>query len=201
MQANRLLADAKFGPHFHACAFVIGPDEERHVMEPFFVEGMARGEKATYIVDPRKRDETEARLRAVAPSDDLVEVTGWNEVHLKGDRFDQDRMRKTLDEMLIAHSATGRPPMRLVGQMDWIFSNPPGIEQLIEYEATVNDMLSRAKTPTVCVYDPGRLSGGILIDLLRTHPLTVLNGVLHENPFYTPPNEMLRELRRRQTTS
>ena len=62
-------------------------------------------------------------------------------------------------------------------------------------------MLSRAKTPTVCVYDAGRLSGGMLIDLLRTHPLTVMNGVLHENPFYTPPNEMLRELRRRQTTS
>lgn len=201
MAANHFLANAKFGPHFHACAFVMGPDEERHVMDPFFAEGMARGEKATYIVDPRQRDETEARLRAAAPSDDLVEVTTWNDAHLKGDKFDQDRMKKALDAMLSAHSTTGRPPMRLVGQMDWIFSNPPGIEQLIEYEASVNDVLSRAKTPTVCVYDARRLNGGMLIDLLRTHPLTVMNGVLHENPFYTPANEMLRELRRRETTN
>ncbi|HLK35446.1 MAG TPA: MEDS domain-containing protein, partial [Polyangiaceae bacterium] len=76
-----------------------------------------------------------------------------------------------------------------------------GIEQLLEYEATVSDMLSRAKTPTVCVYDAYRLGGGMLVDLLRAHPLTVMNGVLHENPFYTPPNEMLHELRRRPTTS
>jgi len=201
MAANQSLANARFGPHFHACAFVMGPDEERDVMDPYFVEGMARGHKAAYIVDPHRRDETEARLRAAAPSDDLVDVSTWNDSYLAGDKFDQDRMKRALDDLLSAHSATGRPPMRLAGQMDWIFSNPPGIEQLIEYEATVSGVLSRAKTPTVCVYDARRLSGGMLIELLRAHPLTVMNGVLHENPFYTPANEMLDELRRRQTTS
>jgi MEDS: MEthanogen/methylotroph, DcmR Sensory domain len=201
MAAKQPLAHARFGPHYHACAFVMGPDEERDVMDPFFVEGMALGHKATYIVDPRRRDETEARLRAAAPSNDLLEVTTWNDSYLAGDSFDQHRMKKALDDVLSAHSATGRPPMRLAGHMDWIFSNPPGIEQILEYEATVGDMLSLAKTPTVCVYDACRLSGGLLIDLLRAHPLTVMNGVLHENPFYTPPNEMLQELRRRQTTS
>ena len=199
MVVNQPLANAQFGRHFHACAFVMGPDEEREVMDPFIVQGMALGQKGAYIVDPRKREETEARLRAAAPSDDLVEVTTWKDAYLQGDKFDPERMKQTLDEMLSAHSATGRPPMRVVGQMDWIFSYPPDVEQLIEYEANVNDMLSRAKTPTVCVYDASRLSGGMLVDLLRTHPLAVVNGVLHENPFYTPANEMLEELRRRQT--
>ena len=32
----------------------------------------------------------------------------------------------------------------------------------------------------------------MVVDLLRAHPLTVLNGVLHENPFYTPAESMLR---------
>ena len=41
----------------------------------------------------------------------------------------------------------------------------------------------------------------MLIDLLRTHPLTVMNGVLHENPFYTPAAEMLRDLERRSASS
>jgi hypothetical protein len=44
-----------------------------------------------------------------------------------------------------------------------------------------------------------RLSGALLMDLLRAHPLTVMNGVLHENPFYTPPETMLRELRERSS--
>jgi hypothetical protein len=198
---NPSLAQAQFGPHFHACAFVMGPDEEREVIDPFLVEGMARGHKAVYIVDPKERARHEARLRASAPSADVLEVTTWDEAHLKGGSFDQDRMMKGLDEMMREHAAGGRPPMRVVGQMGWIASNPPGIDQLVEYEATVNEVLNRGKTPTVCVYDARRLTGGMMMDLLRAHPLTVMNGKLHENPFYTPPAEMLRELRRRHAAS
>jgi hypothetical protein len=41
------------------------------------------------------------------------------------------------------------------------------------------------------------MSGSLLMDLLRAHPLAVVNGVLHENPYYTPPPQMLRELQLR----
>ena len=44
----------------------MGPAEEQAVIDPFLVEGMRRGEKAVYIVDPEHRDEHEARLRGVA---------------------------------------------------------------------------------------------------------------------------------------
>ncbi len=195
------LSHAHLRNHFHACAFVTGPAEERAVIEPFLVEGMGRGEKAVYIVDPEHRDDHEARLRRSAPSEDLLAVTTWNEAHLKGGSFDQGRMMSDLDQMLRAHAASGRPPMRLVGQMGWVFSAPPGIEQLVAYEASVNDVLNRSKTPTVCVYDVRRLSGSLVVDLLRAHPLTVMNGVLHENPFYTPADEMLRQLEQRRATS
>ena len=196
------LAHAQMRNHFHACAFVTGAEEEQAVIDPFFMEGMQRGEKAVYIVDPARRDAHEARLTASshahAHTPELLEVTTWNEAHLKGGSFDQDRMMSSLDELIRTHAATGRPPMRLVGQMGWIFSSPPGIEQLVAYEASVNDVLSRGKTPTVCVYDVRRLSGSLMMDLLRAHPLTVMNGVLHENPFYTPAGRLLRELESRR---
>jgi len=192
------LAHAQLRNHFHACAFVSGRAEERAVIDPFFFEGLRRGEKAVYIVDPSHRADHESRLRAGSPSPELVEVTTWNEAHLKGGSFDRDRMMAALDEMIRTHAASGQPPMRLVGQMGWVFSSPPGIEQLVEYEASVNEVLNRGKTPTVCVYDVGRLSGGLVMDLLRAHPLTVMNGVLHENPFYTPAEQLLGELEQRR---
>jgi hypothetical protein len=71
----------------------------------------------------------------------------------------------------------------------------------VSYEASVNELLNRGKTPTVCVYDLRKLKGSMMMDLLRAHPLTVVNGVLYENPFYTPANEMLRELRQRSAPS
>jgi hypothetical protein len=85
--------------------------------------------------------------------------------------------------------------------MGWVFSSPPGIEQLVEYEASVNEVLNRGRTPTVCVYDVRRLSGSMIMDLLRAHPLTVMNGVLHENPFYTPAVELLRDIAGRRVLS
>jgi hypothetical protein len=197
MSLASALAHAQLRNHFHACAFVNSAAEEREVIDPFFFEGLRRREKAVYIVDPEHREEHEARLRAGSPTPELVDVTSWHEAHLKGGSFDQDRMMSSLEELIREHAATGQPPMRLVGQMGWIFSNPPGIEQLVAYEASVNEVLNRGKTPTVCVYDVRRLSGAMLMDLLRAHPLTVMNGVLHENPFYTPADELLRELEQR----
>ena len=38
----------------------------------------------------------------------------------------------------------------------------------------------------------------MMMDLLRTHPLTLIGGVVQENPFFTPPAEMLKELRARK---
>lgn len=201
MSLSNSLSQGKFGDHFHACAFVMGSADEQALIDPFLAEGMKRGEKAVYIVDPAKRDEHERRLQASAPAPELLDVTTWTHAHLKGGTFDQDRMMADLESMIRDHAAKGMPPMRLVGQMGWVFSSPPGIEKLVAYEASVNELLNRGKTPTVCVYDVRLLNGSMMMDLLRAHPLTVMNGVLHENPFYTPPEEMLREIQSRRVMS
>lgn len=195
------LASTAFGEHFHACAFVTGAPEEQELIDPFLIDGMQRGHKAVYIVDPRTREQHAQRLTAESPAPGLLEVTTWNEAHLKGGSFDQERMMTALDDMIREHAERGCPPMRLVGQMGWVFSSPPGIEQLVAYEASVNEVLNRGRTPTICVYDVRRLSGSLMMDLLRAHPLAVMNGVVQENPFYTPAQELLEDLRRRHSPS
>lgn len=85
--------------------------------------------------------------------------------------------------------------------MNWALGELPGSEDIIEYEAQVNEVLSRNRQPAVCVYDTSKLSGGMLMDLLRTHPLTLVDGVVQENPFFTPPAEMLAEVKARKSRS
>src|SRR4051812_43437895 len=104
MRHSSALAHAQFRQHYHACAFVLGPVEERAVIDPFLVEGMNRGEKAFYIVDPEGRDEHEARLGCSMPGPDLLEVTTWNEAHLKGGSFNQDRMMAAIEDLLRDHA-------------------------------------------------------------------------------------------------
>jgi hypothetical protein len=35
------------------------------------------------------------------------------------------------------------------------------------------------------------------MDILRTHPMVIMGGVLQENPFFVPPAQFLEELRAR----
>jgi len=35
------------------------------------------------------------------------------------------------------------------------------------------------------------------MDIMRTHPMVIIGGALFENPFYVPPDQMLKELRER----
>ncbi len=36
------------------------------------------------------------------------------------------------------------------------------------------------------------------MDILRTHPMVIVGGVLQANPFWVPPDEFLRELNARR---
>ena len=35
------------------------------------------------------------------------------------------------------------------------------------------------------------------MDIMRTHPMLIIGGILHENPFFVPPEKFLQELRTR----
>ena len=52
--------------------------------------------------------------------------------------------------------------------------------------------------PVICVYDLAKFGAGTVIDILRTHPMVIIGGILQENPFYVEPDQMLAELRSRR---
>jgi hypothetical protein len=37
------------------------------------------------------------------------------------------------------------------------------------------------------------------MDILRTHPMVLIGGTLSVNPFFVPPDQMLKELRSRKS--
>ncbi len=51
------------------------------------------------------------------------------------------------------------------------------------------------------MYDTAKFGGDMIVDIVRTHPVVLVGGVLQENPFYVPPDEFLAELRSREERS
>jgi len=42
-----------------------------------------------------------------------------------------------------------------------------------------------------------RFGANVIMDILRTHPMVIIGGILQQNPFFVAPDEFLRELRER----
>jgi hypothetical protein len=199
------IAGNVLGEYRHVCAFFNSPEEEYRVMMPFIREGLARGERALHVVDPTLRQEHLARLRDGgidvdrAERDHQLDVLNWEHAHLRGGRFEQSDMLRMLDDVLAEGEALGYALTRLVSHMEWALEKCPGVDGLIEYESRFNDVSVRHPDPVICIYDIRRFSAGVALDVLRTHPMVILGGVLLANPFYLPPGEFLREVRARRS--
>src|SRR4051794_10468087 len=183
----------------HVCAFFHNREEEYRVLLPLAKEGFERGEKVFHIVDPKHRPERMRRLEGVGISPAAarrpgqVEVRAWEETTLRGGRFDQEAMLIMLSEVLTGGKADGFGLTRFWSNMEWALEGS-GIQTLLEFEARVNGILPKNDDLVVCAYDLTKFGAGVMMDVLRTHPLVIIGGFLHENPFFVPPDEFLREL-------
>ncbi|MBA4285080.1 MAG: hypothetical protein C0434_06065 [Xanthomonadaceae bacterium] len=201
MQANSIrIAGTALGEHRHICAFYNSRDEAYRILLPFVKEGFACGDRAFHVVDPALRDDHLHRLQDAAIPTESAQRSGqfrlgdWNEVYFADGGFDQERMLALLDDAL-NHATEPQPLLRLVCDMQWALQDRPGTDALLEYESRFNHVLRPGGDVVVCCYDLSRFSAGLILDVLRTHPMVILGGVLQVNPFFVPPEQFLRELR------
>ncbi len=188
--------------HRHICAFFRSVEEQNEVMMPFFKEGYDRGERLFHIVDKQRRAEHVEHCRSAgidvedAEKSGQLTVCSWEDAYLKDGYFDGDRMSKVLaGELDIMRERF--PIVRAMGNMEWALEALPGVNDIVMYEAKLNDVLKEYSDPVVCVYDLNRHSASVVMDILRTHPMVIVGGVLQENPLYVPPEKFLEELSRR----
>ena len=190
----------------HVCAFFNSREEQNKVLMPFFKEGFDRGEKIFHIVDKRLHDDHLGACQdcgidtRAAQESGQLEIRHWEDAYLKDGYFDGERMIRVLEEVLEGnrekHGLT-----RLMGNMEWALESAPGVTDIIESESKLNYVLPKYPDPVVCVYDLNKHSGAVLMDILRTHPMVIIGGVLQENPLYVHPDEFLKELKGRQAAA
>lgn len=187
----------------HICAFFHSKEERDKLLMPFFKEGFDRGEKIFHIVDGHHRDEHICGCRAAgmiteaAEEHGQLEVRTWEEAYLRDGYFDGDRMIRILEDVLQSNREK-YALTRLMGIMEWALEAVPGVTDIVEYETKLNYVLPKYPDPVICVYDLNRHSGSVVMDILRTHPMVIIGGVLQENPLYVPPDQFLQELRERK---
>jgi hypothetical protein len=198
------VAGSTLGQHRHVCAFFNSIDEEHRVLGSFIKDGFDREEKALHIVDPEVRADHLKRLAEAgidveaAIASGQLEVRLWQDAYLRDGRFDQDAMLALIEEQLQSGAAKGSRRIRLLAHMEWSLLDKPGVADLLEYETRLNYVVPKYDDPVICTYDLARFGASVVMDALRTHPVVIIGGLLQENPFFVPPDQLLLELRERQ---
>jgi len=187
----------------HVCAFFSSPQEEYDTLLPFVRDGLERGERAYHVLPSQYREEHLEQLRgagidvAAAQRRRQLEVATPQETYLRGGRFNKDAMLTLIQEALKTGATLGFPLTRLIAHAETVLEDWSSVNEWIEYETRLNHVLPRYDDPVICTYDANLLNGSIAVDILRTHPVAIIGGLLYANPFFVPPPQFLRQILQR----
>jgi len=189
----------------HVCAFFNNDDEEYRVLLPFIKDGLQCGHKAIHVVNPTQRQDHLKRLggagidSAAAQQSGQLELRINSEVYLPDGRFDPDRMISVFEQLASGNCGGEYPLSRICCRMDWTVKDRSHVDDVIEFESRVNDVWRRHEDAVICTYHLGLFRGDEVIDIMRTHPMVIIGGLLQRNPFFLPPDEFLHEFRQRRS--
>ncbi len=198
------LAGSRLGDVRHICAFFNNDEEEYRVLLPFIKDGVECGDKAIHVVNPDQRHEHIHRLTSAGIDVSAAERRGQlelrtnTETYLRDGQFSQDRMLAAFEEIASGKAMGGFPLSRIVCRMDWAVEGPSYVDDVVEFESRVNDVWKQHDDVVICTYHLSKFGGEAVIDIMRTHPLVIIGGILQRNPFFVPPQEFLQEYRERR---
>lgn len=175
----------------HVCTLFSSPEEQLSAATDFIREGLARGERCLYVCAEQTPDEFRRALTAAgidAPAEErrgaltlLTKETG----HLAGGTFDPSRMIAMLHQAVADALADGFSGLAAGGDMTWLLDEAPGSEEVLEYEARLNQFYKTHRALGLCQYNRRRLPATFLGHGIATHPYIRISGpILLTNPYY-----------------
>ena len=187
----------KIGLHEHLCLMYSTQQEQFSATIPFLKIGLERGEKCVYIADTSATATVANALRTEGIDVDAairrgsLTITG-REIYPETTNFDPGRMIQFLGEAANAAKSAGYSALRVTDEMTWVTRIDPRPERLIEYEAKFNLFIRDYDVLAICQYDRKLFPPEVLLEIIRTHPTVVYDGLVCENPYFVPPDEFLK---------
>jgi hypothetical protein len=125
------------------------------------------------------------------------ELHDWNDFYFPDGRFDETRTLAQWVATLEGAVQRGYERTRVIAHMAW---ERDDADELLRYESNFN-RTPRSRDPVICIFDLAKHSAAFILDIMRTHPMIIIGGILQENPFYVPPDQFLQELRERRAST
>jgi len=189
---------AKLRQGDHLCPIHDNLAEQTASAVAFIAAGLRSGERCLYVANDSPFEELVWRFAALGVNvaqeteKGSLKILTKHDVYLREGKFDARRMLDYLAECESAAVADGYAGLRFQGEMTWALDANMEGDRLIEYEAMLNEFLAKHRAVIACHYLRPRFDPALIHDLLVTHPLVAIADLVCPNPYYQPPELILR---------
>jgi hypothetical protein len=180
----------------HLCGLYAGPQQRDELVIPFLEAGLHRGDKCICVVDGVEPNDivdalgpdVDGAQRAVGKQLDVMRAA---DVYLRSGSFSPAEIISAWKAAISEVMYDGR--FDIVRAIEtWSLQDVvPPLGELLALESEMNRYLPLYPQVIVCLYDLERFGGGVVVDLLKTHPRILMGGMVLENPYCLTPDEML----------
>jgi signal transduction histidine kinase len=177
----------------HLCEFHSTSDELTHTLVPYFSAGLQRDELCVWVTsDPAGVDETETKLRKIAPQlgryvdSGQIEILDGRDWYLRGGHFDGDRVLGQWSDKEQQCLDSGYKGLRVTGDMAWLQKRD--WPDFMAYEAEVDRVLPKRRVTGLCAYSLDTCTADEVMDVVSNHQCAI--GL----PAETSESEQLQRL-------
>lgn len=152
----------RVSPGDHICVAYQSPEEQLAVAIHYIAQGLNRREQCLYAADsPEALNAFRTALGHAgvdargAERDGSLLLLTKHEAHLLGGVFDAERMLHMLSARVEAALNEGYVGLRTCGDMSWLLDHAPNSEQVVEYEALLNQFFASVRATGMCRWRKG----------------------------------------------
>lgn len=180
-------------PGTHSRELYSGPAERDRLLFPFLAEGLRHGDKCLCLIDDVEPALVRDRVVGqpgpeYAERSAQLDVKRAAEAYLRSGEFSVEDMTSFLAESVDAAIADDFDLPRAAGEMSWVLREVPGRDDLFVYESALNHLVDDVPAILMCLYDLRKFGADMLVEVLRTHPMVLIDSTVIDNPHYKHPS-------------
>ena len=191
-------------PGSHICQLYNKAAEIAGVTSRLLQVGLSASEKCFFAGAAntvRDMEETMGKLgvnvEAACASGQLT-LTSDREAFLLGKRFDPYHLLSTHQTFIAQAMRENWQAVRISIDMTWLTRDVATPEQILKYEAASDAVFTFQNAPIIALmhYDYSKLPGGLVVEMLKLHPIAVVGKFIKRNPYYLNSEQYLLKILR-----